>query len=256
MYRFVLSRRWLLAHVVIVAVVGSCVSLGFWQLRRLEERRTRNRLTVDRLNLPAVSTQTLLAAPRDTVGSALAYRRAELRGIYDPDQEVSLYGRSLEGRSGTHSLVPLVTADGTALIVDRGWAPLEGKAGSPGRADPPRGEVRVVGILAPSEGASRLGSGRASGPVKVTARIDLGLLGRELPYPIYPLYVLLQDQDPPQPTGLPRPGELPRLSEGPHFSYAMQWFLFGVVAVAGYAGVLRRAAKERATRPEKAPLPA
>ncbi len=271
MYRFVLSRRWLLAHVVIVAVAGTCVSLGFWQLRRLEERRARNRLTVARLNLPAASTETLLEAPGDTVVSSYAYRRAELRGVYDPDREVTLYGRSLDGRSGTHVLTPLVTARGPALIVDRGWMPLKGDAGSPDRADPPRGEVRVVGILAPSERTRRFGAGKPSGLVKVTARIDLELLGRELPYPIYPLYVLLQDQDPAQPASLPRPGELPRLSEGPHFGYAMQWFLFGVVALAGYAGVMRRAAREgpdvregsdscaslraRPTRPEKAPTP-
>jgi cytochrome oxidase assembly protein ShyY1 len=259
MYRFMLSRRWLLAHVLIVAVVATCVSLGLWQLRRLEERRARNRLTVARLSLPPVSTDTLLGAPNGGARSSFAFRRTEVRGVYDPDRQVTLHGRSLGGRPGTHALTPLVTAEGTALIVDRGWMPLKEDAGASNRAAPPGGVVRVAGILVPGEEPARIGPRRPSRPVEAIARIDLGLLGRDLPYPVYPLYVLLQDQDPPQPDGLPRPAELARLSEGPHLGYAVQWFLFGVVAVVGYGGLIRRAAKERAsdaTTPGKAPLPA
>jgi len=134
--------------------------------------------------------------------------------------------------------------------------PLKERAEPVGQASPPREEIRVTGILLPSEEAGRLGSRKPPGPAKVIARIDLELLGRQLPYPVYPLYVLLQDQDPPQPAGLPRLRKLPRLGEGPHLGYTMQWFAFGAVAVAGYGAVIRRAARERATKRETAPLPA
>ena len=41
-YRFALRPRWLLSHLLIVVLVVVMISLGFWQLRRLDERKTYN----------------------------------------------------------------------------------------------------------------------------------------------------------------------------------------------------------------------
>jgi cytochrome oxidase assembly protein ShyY1 len=38
------------------------------------------------------------------------------------------------------------------------------------------------------------------------------------------------------------PIPLPELSDGPHLSYAVQWFLFATIAVVGYVVLLRREA--------------
>ena len=60
-----------------------------------------------------------------------------------------------------------------------------------------------------------------------------------------PAYLLLQQQEPPQTGNFPKTGELPPLTEGPHLSYAIQWFLFTLIGLAGHVGLVRKEAKER-----------
>ena len=104
--------------------------------------------------------------------------------------------------------------------------------GAPAAA-PPSGAVDVEGVLFSSENdpPGSVGAGR---PVETTlSRLDLRTIQAQLPYPIAPSYLLLQGQIPAQPDGLPEPSPLPELSDGPHLSYAIQWFTFAAIAVAG-----------------------
>jgi len=47
-----------------------------------------------------------------------------------------------------------------------------------------------------------------------------------------------------QANGLPEPSPLPELSEGPHLSYAIQWFTFAVIAVAGFVVLALREGRD------------
>lgn len=227
--RRLLTRRWILTHLAVVIVVATCAALGLWQLRRLEERRDRN----------AALTAGLERAPRpleEVLGSGdAAYRRATVRGAYDGEREYTLLGRSMEGTVGNHVLTPLYPEEGgPGLIVDRGWVP-DPAAGVP-RADdsPPAGAVEVTGILLPSEEGGTVGVGRA------VARPNTALIGEDLGRRMLPVYLLLRSQSPPQAGPLPLPAPMPEPEEGPHLAYAVQWFLFGAVAIGGWAALVRR----------------
>lgn len=80
------------------------------------------------------------------------------------------------------------------------------------------------------------------------SRADLERFGEQLDYEIFPVLVQLVTQTPPQPGPLPAPVEPPALSEGPHLGYAVQWFIFAVIAMVGYPLILRRVARTRANR--------
>ena len=54
-YSFLWKPRWILSHLFILALVVTFVNLGFWQLRRLDERRTYNALVESRQDLPAAT---------------------------------------------------------------------------------------------------------------------------------------------------------------------------------------------------------
>ena len=73
-----------------------------------------------------------------------------------------------------------------------------------------------------------------------SAVLDVRGIASTLPYDIFPLPLQLQDQAPPQPGSLPALAPLPELSEGPHLSYAIQWFTFAAVAIVGGVILLRR----------------
>ena len=98
--------------------------------------------------------------------------------------------------------------------------------------------VTVGGVLFPPD-ALTVPTGTAS-PVERITKVDLGQIGAQLPYPILPIYLLLQTQQPPQRGSLPEPPPLPPLTNGPHLSYAFQWFSFATIAIVGCIVLLRR----------------
>ena len=56
--------------------------------------------------------------------------------------------------------------------------------------------------------------------------------------------VFLQREELNAVTKIPIPLPLPDLTEGPHLSYAVQWFIFMTIALIGYPLVLRKVSKE------------
>ena len=241
-YRFLLSRRWIVASFIVLAAVATMVGLGLWQLRRHDEVRSRNDLLRERQSADVVPVEEVFR--RDP--EAAIYRQVIFEGIYDVAAEVSIDNRSSEGRSGRHLLTPLRPTRGPALIVDRGWIPLDVDAST---AAPPAGRVMVVGVLFPSERKGALEPAIVpTGTLERFPRIDVARIGRQLAYPSYPLYMRLGSQVPGQQGGLPQRPGLPQLSDGPHLSYAVQWFLFATVALAVFAALARREAAGRGRR--------
>src|SRR4051812_36952685 len=120
MVRFLLRPRWLAGLALVIVVVVAFVQLGFWQLRRLDERHAYERLVASRLADPPVPVADALSAGPE----AVAFRRVTATGTFDPAHEVVLYGRSQDGQTGNHVLTPLRLDDGSAIAIDRGWVPL------------------------------------------------------------------------------------------------------------------------------------
>ncbi len=251
MYRFALRPRWIVSHLLVAALVVTMVSLGFWQLRRLDEKRSHNRLVEGRTSQPVAAVADLLpvgagAADVDPV----ELRRVRASGSYGADSQVLVRGRSLDGRPGSWVLAPLRMADGRVLVVNRGWIPNDGSlAAVPGRYRVPSGRVTVTGILQPTETRGRFGpTDPPTGRLRSLARVDVERYARQLGAEAVPAWVQLTSQVPPgtaSPSARPLDSP-PSGDEGPHFGYAMQWFIFSAIAVIGYPLVLRRVARERA----------
>ena len=250
---FLLSRRWVVRHVLAFVVVATCIGLALWQVQRLQDRRAENSRLAARAKLPVVQLETLLGSAGDP--DEAAYRRVTASGTYDSAEEVLLRSRSHKNRPGNHLLTPLRTG-GTAVVVDRGWVPIE--IGEPGaeQALPPSSEVEVEGILLPAEGRGAFGiADPPPGEVDSLPRVDLERLEKQLPYPIAPLYLRLTRQ---QPAGadLPEPVPLAPLNEGPHFDYAVQWSFFALASLIVYLALIRREARGNvrpAPQPNDAP---
>ena len=81
---------------------------------------------------------------------------------------------------------------------------------------------------------------RAGVPVAVR-RLDLPRLARLFPYPIAPYYAVLTGDDvAPSDTTRPVPIPLPAVDdEGSHRSYAIQWFFFALLSLAGTVAYVR-----------------
>lgn len=229
-------------HLLALIVITTCTGLAIWQAQRLSDRKEVNALLESQTRLPTVALEGLTVEPdADT-----AYRHVTVRGSFDVEQEVVLQSRSFNKRPGNHLLTPLVTDSGSAVIVDRGWVPIE--INGPGSTEslPPKGEVTLTGILLPSEGKSPLGvSDPPPGTVTAIPRVDLHRLEQQLPYPILSSYLRLEEQEPTAVLALPEPVPLPPLDEGPHFEYLLQWAFFALAALVIYAALLRKELRNR-----------
>jgi surfeit locus 1 family protein len=215
-------RRDLALIAIALVVAAVCVYLGIWQLHRLSERRARNATLAARLALAPLEIR-----GRGRVGTAdsARQRRVHATGRYDFAAERVWPGRSFEGTPGVALVTPLRLADGSAVLVDRGWAP------SP--------DAFHVDHSAYREADSASIEGLALVPPRGRGDVDTAGF---LPF-------VIQVERPEAARGLPRRWPPPELDNGPHLSYAIQWFSFALIALVGTAALLRRPRRPRRTGP-------
>lgn len=244
-YRFALRPRWILSHLFVLALIGAMISAGFWQLRRLDEKQDRNDRITARTAQPVVPVEDLLAVDTDDVGD-LEYRRVRADGEYLLGGQVLVRSRTFEGAPGSWVVAPLRLADGTIVLVNRGWISNSGQLDAvPDAYDRPTGDVSVVGMVRRGETRGRIGPvDPAEGTLANLARLDIARIAKQLDGDVLPGYVQLEEQAPALTTADPTPVPREELGEGPHLNYAVQWFIFTTVAIVGYPLILRRRARE------------
>lgn len=231
---------------VAVVIAVTCVELGFWQLRRLHARRAYEAAVTQGMAAPAIDLSSL-PDPR-----AAVFHHVDATGTYDTSHQIVLFGReAANGDPGNHVLTPLVLAGGGAVIVDRGWIPVQDER-VPASAEPPPGTTTIEGVVIDSEGGEPRSPGRAPLPA-ITTKVDLEAIQAALPYRIAPVWITLQRQTP-APASLPVPGPVPTIGDAPpHLSYAFQWFTFATIAMVGYGVLARRELRNTSEPPDVQP---
>jgi len=243
-YSFLRRPKYIVFTISVILLIVLMVNLGFWQLRRLDSRKAANAQVTERTAAAVVPLQDLV--PPDTeVGATgdVQWRNAKVTGRYDESQQVLVRNRSYNGIPGYHVLTPLVLADGQAVVVNRGFVPLETSGTEPVVPPAPSGDVTVTGRVRSSQKRGHFGPrDPATGTLTEVVRADLTRLQQQMPYHLVPVYLELESSQPAESKGL-TPIPLPELDDGPHLSYAIQWFMFSVLAVVGWVLVVRKTAK-------------
>ncbi len=75
--------------------------------------------------------------------------------------------------------------------------------------------------------------------------IDSDAIGATLPYPVVDGYIGTADRRPAAGPAASQPIALPEISDGPHFWYAVQWFMFTGIGVAGIVVFIRGDLRDR-----------
>lgn len=233
--------RWLVLLAVVLILAALFIRLGFWQLDRLQQRRAVNQVvSASRAQPPAPLAEVM--TPAQTVGSDTQYRRVSVRGEYKQDSDVLVRNRTVDDRVGFFVLTPLLSAAGTIFIA-RGWLPPNSAGANQAPTIPaaPTGEVNVIGRLRSNETETAIRPTTLDGLPAVT-RINAKALARTAEQPAYHGYLELVQQ-------VPRNAKAfiaipaPKVEEGPHLSYAVQWFSFAAIAVFGFGFLLFRTAR-------------
>lgn len=222
--------RWPTLLFVLLALCAAAffVSLGVWQLDRRSQRRERNAIMSERMRSAPVPLATLGG---DT--SEIRYRRVRVSGHPDFDRDIALTLRGHRGSPGVDVLTPvLIAGSDSAVLVNRGWVySPDGMTADLSRWR--ETDTTFTGYVEGFETGSGSDSVRRNG----IRRMDYAAIARVLPFPIRKFYIVATaDSTPSTTAGVVRLDQ-PTMNDGPHLSYAVQWFAFAGIAVAG-AGII------------------
>ncbi|MET9360709.1 SURF1 family protein [Streptomyces sp. NPDC006632] len=257
MYRFLLSRQWVLVTLLALALIPTMIELGFWQLHRHEHKVAQNTLIADNLKAQPVAVGEL-TSPGHTVPRSDYWRKVSATGTWDTAHEVVVRRRTAaDGRVGYHVLTPFVLDDGPTVLVNRGWIADNGnQTDFPKIPAPPHGKVTITGRLMADQTTAASGIKDVKGlPPRQVMLISSAQQAKALGRPVLGGYI---EQTAPEP-----PGDSPELipapddsSIGPHMAYAVQWWLFSAAVPVGWFILVRRERQDReAAKAEPAVVP-
>ena len=239
--RILTLGRWnftpnLLPGVASLVVIVLFVRLGVWQLQRADAVRAQESAIMAQAQLPPLDLNRAATSPEDW--DAQRWRQATVRGRWQNQAQILLDNQPADGRVGyfVFTLLRLEDCD-CAQLVNRGWIEAD-----PDRTNLP--DIRIApdavtlhGTLAPlppsgvgvHADAERLPAGLLR-----LQRLDLAAI--PLPPGIRLLPLVLQ-LDATANDGFQRKWRRPDLRAERHVAYAVQWFLFAVIAAGLYLGL-------------------
>lgn len=243
-YRFLATPKWVGFAALMVALSAIMVGLGFWQLDRYHLHHGVN-VRIDRANATApVPIDTVIARTRPAT-AAQAWARVSVTGTYDPARTVIARDRSVNSTVGFEILVPLDLADGSTIMVDRGWIPPGTGNGltAPPFAAVPAGPVTVTGRI-------HLPESKGEKPIEINGQTTVRRIDPRMIAPTigltsaYTDYLLLDKQNPPAAAGFTRiPAD--RQNSWLNAGYTVQWWVFSALALVLFAWAARREAHDR-----------
>ncbi|WP_165064690.1 SURF1 family cytochrome oxidase biogenesis protein [Marisediminicola senii] len=241
-WRFAFSRRWAgyLALTIVFAII--CSLLATWQFsRRADARAEIDRIDQNYDSQPIAVDQVLPSL--ESFDDDQKWTRVTLTGQYLTDDELLVRNRPYGGRPGFELLTPMLLDDGTVFVVDRGWLPTGSQQDAPDEVPPaPTGEVTVTARLKASE-PTLSGRSTVEGSNQIPT-VHLPQIADKLDRPTYTgAYGLIAAGSPgagDAEEALPILSARPARDEGPHLSYAFQWYVFAILAFIGLGWALRQ----------------
>ena len=171
MYRFLLKPKWIAFHLLCALTIAGMVWLSFWQIRRLHQH-DEFKAEVQRRTELAIAPLEQLAEGGPLNPQATEWRRVSVSGTWVASPTFEVVNVSQTGESGHDAVAGLQLADGSILVVNRGFA-----AGATALPSLPKGPVQLTGRLRTSQSAGAL-QGKDNGAQVLTQirRVDLTAL--------------------------------------------------------------------------------
>lgn len=166
----------------------------------------------------------------------IANSAIEATGYYDVESQLFV-PRPRDGVEGFDVILPLVTEEGVALTVNRGWTEDEDDPPAP-----PEGEITTTGWLLPTETAAD-GIRPTKMPEGQVERVAPAVLVQEWDHRLYEGYIVLPEGDPASAGLSPVPPPEPPTGFAVNWrslSYSLQWAMFGVSALVFWIILMRR----------------
>ncbi|HQZ14551.1 MAG TPA: SURF1 family protein [Acidimicrobiia bacterium] len=252
----------------VVIVVAVCLLASFWQFSRLAERKDLNAKIESRMNLdPFELTGEIVGQSSELNLNDFEYRSIQVRGSFIKEGQVIVAGRSFEGAPGFNVVTPLKLEKGEAIIyVNRGWIPqslgdliIDNNAEKD--IEPLGGYSQnreVIGMVMKNEPKRIVGSSQLNTETQVSPRIATDtfsvLFNKSEAQKVTNFWIQEDFQkvdgkrvvkSSPQKEIFPKQIPKPELNERNHFSYALQWLSFALVAIITWIVILKKQKRAR-----------
>jgi surfeit locus 1 family protein len=225
------APRWYFILLTAAAVPGF-IALGIWQWHRGEHRR-------EIWQQFARSDVEAIEANAASLAHLPPFTRVRVSGQFDTAHQILLDNISHDGQPGYEVLAVLRLADGSGLLVNRGWIPFTGyRDRLPDVTFASAGTTSVTGRLStlpvPGIASGRQAPASTGSWPRLTSfpgQADIeSVLGEKL----LPAVLLLDAGPGP---GYLRAWQAPGISPDRNFSYAFQWWLFALLALGLFVGL-------------------
>lgn len=211
------------AVAVVAAISAACVLLGFWQWGRHEYKAGVRDAQEAAADAGVAELSEVMGADGVVTQSSGEWRTVTAKGTWAEKTLTVLRGRTVDGGRVVQYLAWFVTADGSSLLVDAGWTPATevpdvGIVTEPALAD---GTIEVVlRAWEDDDGRGTTSASRIT-PAQVPDAPTGDVIGG---------YGTLTDPcvDGACTADL-SPVPVPEVGIGPHFAYAIQWWMFAVL---------------------------
>lgn len=229
------TAGWIWLGLGIAIFCAASILLGFWQTDRAKEQAAVNEVLAGRLASDPVPLEALILDGVEQADEDLLGWPVSISGTWVAEEQVLIRGRALEGTPGFWVVAPLLTDEGFAVLVNRGWVGLEFDDPLDGRLTPT--DPTVEGITTPGERHTGVGpQDPADGHLSVLGILDIDRIGSQAGLDLEPVVVQSTSE-----TGEPVPLPLPDTDDpGPHIAYAIQWFGFAAVGAIGFLALAGR----------------
>ncbi|MDI5973220.1 SURF1 family protein [Streptomyces sp. SL13] len=261
MYRFLLTRQWVILTIVGLLMMPVMVRLGIWQMHRHEAENASNARIYAALAAAPVPVERI-DAPRHRIPAADDFRTVTVTGTYDQAHEVVVRHRTSADDSsiGYYVVTPLLLADGKAVLVNRGWVASQYDGITfPKVPAAPKGRVSLTGRLRLDETTAGTGiQDKHDMPPRQVMLINSEELAGTVSRPVLGGYLELTATSPkpaagqPQLVPPPNPGQTNGGYTPPHLAYAWQWWLFVLMVPAGWIILVRREHRDQVAKRDKA----
>ena len=235
-------RPGLAATISTLIAVAIMVGLGTWQVERLAWKNALIERIESGLRAAPAPLPARVENPADW-----DFRRVSVTGQFLHDHELDLAARSLNGRIGYQIVTPLKRDDGTLVLVNRGWVPLEKRDPGSRPEGLPAGTVTVEGVArVPAErGWMQPDNDPAANmwfwyDIPAMAAQAGASTGEALP-------VVIEAGDAANPGGFPIGGQTNVNIANNHLQYAFTWYSLAITLIVIYFVFhWRRGSKEEA----------
>jgi cytochrome oxidase assembly protein ShyY1 len=224
---FLLRPGWIGLVVAVIVFSGACFwILSPWQFGRNTERSAQNGEVTTAAGARPVPLRQLLA-PGTEPAATDDWREVTMSGRFLPADETVARLRQVQDQAAYEILTPFRLDDGTIMLVDRGWvSPNNGQV--PSYAPAPIRHLTITARMHPEESNPHRPPLTEQGHREVYS-INTTVVSNITGVHVEPGYFTLVGGQP----GVLQELPLPQVDSGPFLSYALQWIVFGVMALFG-----------------------